>query len=144
MSAASEARLDGQKEIYGISDFARFIASCSSIERLKHRRKRNYDILMNALIAEGVYPAIAIKRSDTPLVYPLRVRDRDKLRNFLLNKQVYCAIHWPFDNHKSEQRAFAKKNADELLSLPIDQRYDESHIQYLIDTLKMLGGGLQF
>ena len=142
---ACEEHLDSQKDIYEISDFSRFIASCVSIGRLIERRKNNYEMLLNALKNGGVNPAIKIDKHDTPLVYPLRVKNRDSLRSFLMSKKVYCAVHWPFDdNHKPEYRAFAKKNADELISLPIDQRYDEAHIKYLVDTLNQFGGDLLY
>ena len=143
--AACEEHLDSQIDIYEISDFSRFIASCVSIGKLIERRKKNYEILLNALKNEGVNPAIKIDEHDTPLVYPLRVKNRDSLRSFLMSKKIYCAVHWPFDdNHKPEQRAFAKKNADELISLPIDQRYDEAHIEYLVNILNQFGGGLLY
>lgn len=141
---ASEQRLDNQKEIYEISDFARYVASCVDVEKLKLARKRNYDLLNNNLIRSGIKPVLGIGESDIPLVYPIRVKNRDKLRSYLMDNRIYCAVHWPFDNQNSEDRPFAIRNADELISLPIDHRYDEEHIYYLIDVLSRYGGDLLF
>ena len=140
----SEKRLDEQISIYKISDFSKFLASCVSVEQLKNKRKKNFKQLANNLRKLDVSPAIKYGQYDTPFVYPLRVRDRNKLRSFLISNKIYCAVHWPFDNHKPEQRPFAKRNAYELISLPIDQRYDEVHIEYLIDTVRQYGGDLLF
>ncbi len=140
----SEKRLDDQKAIYEISDFARYIASCVAVTELKFARKRNYNLLDNYMMRRGIKPVVELRESDIPLVYPIRVKERDKLRSYLMDNKIYCAVHWPFDNQKPEDRAFAIRNADELLSLPIDQRYDEEHIKYLADVLSKYGGDLLF
>ncbi len=140
----SEQRLDNQKEIYEISDFARYVASCMDIEQLTRVRKKNYDLLNNYLMKSGIKPVIELEEHDIPLVYPIRVKNRNKLRSYLMDKKIYCAVHWPFDNQQPRNRPFAIRNADELISLPIDQRYDEEHIKYLIDVLSKYGGDLLF
>ena len=40
-----------------------------------------------------------------------------------MEHRIYCAVHWPFDGICGEEREQARKNGDELISLPIDQRY---------------------
>ena len=92
----------------------------------------------------GISPAIELNENDIPLVYILRVHNRDMLRSYLMDRKIFCAVHWPFDNHQSEQRPFAKRNSEELLSLPIDQRYDNAHIMYLVNETKQYGGDLIF
>ena len=69
------------------------------------------------------------------MVYPIRIRNRDKLRKYLMYHRIYCAVHWPFDGCQMESRLMAKRNAEELLSLPIDQRYGAKEIDYLCEVL---------
>ena len=140
----SEQRLDNQKAIYEITDFAKYLASCVDIEQLTQTRKKNYDFLNNYLMKSGIKPVVEFEETDIPLVYPIRVKNRDKLRSYLMDNKIYCAVHWPFDNHNPEDRPFAIRNAGELISLPIDQRYDEEHIHYLINVLSGYGGDLLF
>lgn len=140
----SEKRLDDQKAIYEMSDFARYVASCVDVGKMRFTRRKNYDLMNNYLMTRDIKPAVELEEPDTPLVYPIRVKNRDKLRSYLMDNKIYCAVHWPFDNHKPEDRPFAIRNADELISLPIDQRYDEKHIYYLIDVLSRYGGDLLF
>ena len=141
----SEERLDKQKECLLISDFAMFISSCISIKKIKEKRKQNYLYLKNEMEKRGIYPAVPLRSEEVPLVYPLRIHNnRNNLRSYLMHNHIYCAVHWPFDGFKSEDRHFAKRNAEELISLPIDQRYDEAHVQYMVDTLNQYGGDLLF
>ncbi len=139
-----EEALDNQQEIFEMSDFTKFIASCISIEDIKKRRRHNYEKLNCFLQKNGIKPSLFIRPGDTPLTYPLRVHHRDELRRYLMENRIYCAVHWPFDGFKPDQRQFAKKNADELISLPIDQRYDDQHMEYLISILKKYGGDLLY
>lgn len=140
----SERRVDNQTEIYGLSDFSRFIGSCVSINHLIETRRRNFQQLDRLLDKCGVKPVVDFASSSVPLVYPIRVNHRDSLRAYLMDNKIYCAVHWPFDNHQPMQRPFAVKNAEELISLPIDQRYGEVHMHYLIDVLSRYGGDLLF
>ncbi len=140
----SENKLDKQQEIYEISDFSKFVASTVSIDNLKMIRKRNFQQLDDAMRKIGLRSVVDINSIDTPLVYPIRINNRDAFRSYLMDNKIYCAVHWPFDNHKPEQRSFAIKNASELISLPIDQRYDNESICYLIDVIYRYGGALLF
>lgn len=140
----SEEALDRQKDIFFISDLSKFIASCMSIDDLIKKRKENYQYLYEGLLKRGIKPAIELKDGETPLVFPIRLHERDSLRSYLVDKKIYCAVHWPFYEHLSEMRPFARKNAYELLSLPIDQRYDKAHMDYLIQAIDDYGGNLKF
>lgn len=140
----SENKLDEQYEIFGISDFSRYIASCINIEKMMEARRRNFQQLDDAMRAMGMIPVVNYGSTDTPLVYPIRAKNRDDFRSYLMDNKIYCAVHWPFDNHKMEQRPFAMQNADELISLPVDQRYGPVHIQYMVDVIHHYGGDLLF
>lgn len=127
-----------------ISDLAHFIISCVNVSDLIERRKRNYSKLRYRLKQLGVSPAVALMENDVPFVFPIRVDDRDAFRAFLIENRIYCAVHWPFDGFKGEQRRQAIRNAETLISLPIDQRYDDTHIDYLADVISKYRGDLTF
>lgn len=68
------------------------------------------------------------------------MKGRDALRCRLMEHRIYCAVHWPFDGVQADERPLARKLAAQMLSLPIDQRYDTAHIDYLMDTLNTYKG----
>lgn len=127
-----------------ISDLANFIISCVNVSDLIERRKRNYRRLRYRLKQLGVSPAVTLMKNDVPFVFPIRVNDRDAFRAFLIEHRIYCAVHWPFDGFKGEQRRQAIRNAETLISLPIDQRYDDTHIDFLADVISKYRGDLIF
>ena len=78
-----------------------------------------------------------------PFCYPLYRENRDEFREYLMEHQVYCAVHWPLENLGLEQNGTDLKWNDtaiqmshNIISLPIDQRYDKQHMQYLGSLIK--------
>ena len=142
--ACCEERLDKQEEIFLISDLARYIATCAGIDELVEARRNNYHQLRLALSETGITCAVSLEEMECPFVLPVWVKERDRFRSYLIDNRVYCAVHWPFDGIKEEQRPFAKKCAKYLISLPIDQRYGREEINYLIDIICRYGDDLLF
>ena len=139
-----ESKLDEQKEVYRISDFAKYIISCNDIKSIVSRRKMNYKALSEGLQKQNIMAAVSLSVDECPLAFTLRVPDRDKFRKYLMEHRIYCAVHWPFDGICGEEREQARKNGDELISLPIDQRYGIEHMEYLIKIIKRYKGELLF
>lgn len=88
----------------------------------------------------GLYAVRCFDDSECPLVYPIRVRDRGRFRRYLIENRIYCAVHWPFDGIKEEQRSNAKINAETMLSLPTDQRYGSKEIDHMLEVIHDYGG----
>lgn len=140
----TETDIDEQLNVLGISDFAKFCISCVSISELKKRRKKNLKTLENNLKGLGLESVRSFSDGEIPLVYPLRINNRNKFRSFLIENRIYCAVHWPFDGFMPEERENGIYNSKTLISLPLDQRYGNDEIVYLVDVIRKYGGDLLF
>ena len=79
-------------------------------------------------------------------IYAVRVKDRDKLIEFLNNNDVNCGIHYPVPIHLQEAYKYlnlregtypiAEKCAKELVSLPIYPEITKSQIEYVLKKIK--------
>lgn len=139
-----EQRLDTNGNIEKISNLSEYILECQNIINIIKSRKENFRYLKSKLEPLGLRSAIELNLSDCPFNYPIRVPNRDKLRNYLIENNIFCAVHWPFDNFKSSERNMGLRNSKELLSLPIDQRYTTKELDYLIEILSKYRGELSF
>lgn len=135
---------DNIKDICVISDFARFLIKCESIKALIDKRKSNVLKLSYGLEEIGINGIRKFDTMECPLVYSLRVKNRDDFRRYLMDNRIYCAIHWSFDGYKPEERPNGIYNAKTLISLPVDQRYGDKEISYLLDVISKYGGELSF
>jgi hypothetical protein len=76
------------------------------------------------------------EHTDVPALFlPIICQDREKTRRWLASNDVYCAVHW-IDGDWELKSDFAARMASTVLSVPIDQRYDETHMYYIADLLK--------
>lgn len=74
---------------------------------------------------------------DVPLFVPIMVhRDlRNPLRRYLIEKDIYCPVHWPLsDLHKP--MIGSKQLFESELSLICDQRYDEEDMMRIANTIE--------
>lgn len=133
--AACEKVLDKQKNICQLSDFSRFVISCINIKTIISARKENYRFLAEKIGESGLAPACRLGPDDCPFVFPVRVPERDRFRQYLADHKIYCAVHWPFDNTMREARQSAVDNGNSLISLPIDQRYGELEMEYMANVI---------
>ena len=71
-----------------------------------------------------------------PLVYPYYVEDGARLRQYLIDHQVFCARYWPNVLEWCQSDDFEYQLAENLVCLPIDQRYGEEEMKRIINLVK--------
>ena len=94
-------------------------------------RKHNIRYLKNRLS----YP-VNDNLDDTYFCYVINCGDekrRDALLKYLVSKGVYCPVYWPleFDTDGSCNHHINET----VLMIPIDQRYDEESMRYVVDHI---------
>ncbi len=72
-----------------------------------------------------------------PLGLVLRLPSgRDHLRSKLMRERVYCPVHWPLPVQVNEMEfPLAASLAATVLTIPLDQRYSSSDMDFVIDSL---------
>ena len=109
-----------------------------SFKSIAHSRIRNYKILYNALsdLKETKYYFYELGKNCTPLFFPLILinDERKTLLNKLKSKKLFCPIHWPLT--KSKFTIKLPKFNDNIISIPIDQRYSEQDIRQISELLR--------
>jgi hypothetical protein len=96
-------------------------------------RKKNFKVLHNNLKIKTLDKFI-----NTYFTYPLFVKNkiyRDSLVKKLSEKKIYCPYYWclNFDNEKKCNN----KLVDNMLCIPIDQRYNENDMIYISDIINL-------
>ena len=138
--AECENNLDSQKTIMLASELSEFLLDCFDINELIYARIQNYSFLKDLLKKQGFNTALEIDSYCTPLCFVIRSKKRDTIKTYLSDNNIYCATHWPFDGDSPVQRPNAIKNSQELLSIPVDQRYNCEHMKYVAEVLLKSGG----
>ncbi len=129
----AEQRLVGQP-IKAMSAITSKILNSIDYENIKQIRERNFYFLHSELKRYNLLK-ISSSESFIPFVYPLLI-DFEGLREKLIDNKIYIAKYW------NEVLTREKVNADEvslvnnLLPLPIDQRYNLSDMRRIVNIIK--------
>jgi hypothetical protein len=109
-----------------------------------HRvRRENYAYLLNQLKGiPGVSPIFpALQQNNMPLGLPIFFNgiSRDMVNAYLGDHQIGLTIHWEHmhENPITSPQKMAMEKADRILTLTIDQYTHRTHLDYLVEQLKM-------
>lgn len=123
----------GYEEVYALFLFM------DKVEDVRQKRRNNARILMDGLSTIKNIKRFANFQNDNkcPLFVPVIIEGemRDSLRKYLIDKNIYCPVHWPLSElHKGISGRAAKIYCEEL-SLVCDQRYDANDMEKIINQI---------
>ena len=132
--AQFETSLPKLDRMLKIDDTSRKILETLDINSHKYKRKENAAILYKRLqnLNEVVFLDNAYEtQNNVPLFVPilLSIEKRDKLRRFLIEKGVFCPVHWP------EVKGSKVGIRENELSLVCDQRYNSDDMNFVADLI---------
>ncbi len=105
-------------------------------EHAKEQRLKNYQVLHSALKSLNLLH-LELGCDDVPMVYPFKTTD-ETLRQRLINNRIFVATYWPNVLQWSPENSTENQLVKQLIPLPIDQRYNETDMQTIINTIYSL------
>lgn len=132
-----EAYLDAEERMNNISlramsGFTGNIIRTLNQEFIKSRRRENFQILDDLSSLNRLSVRLG---EQTPLCYPLMIRNAEKIWQALLRLRIYTPRYWPGIEPLSD---FENALLSETLFLPLDHRYDALTMASLRDTIVQL------
>lgn len=133
VSAKFENDLIHVERLLKIDDMSLSIIKGIDVTDIVSQRRRNAEILLTGLSDMGniiSIPEVDLSM-DVPLFFPvfLENKKRDSLRKYLIDRGIYCPVHWP------EVMGADVGVRNNELSLICDQRYSEGDMQAIVDAI---------
>ncbi len=126
----AEASLD-HAPLERMSDLTSFLLESFDYGESARKRLENYRRLDQALGSRNRL-CLPLAKEAVPMVYPFRTDDRN-LRKRLIENRVYVARYWDLSgNGSGEAFPFESGLAEELIPLPVDQRYGPEDMERII------------
>ena len=126
------------KNIELMSNFTHFLLSGIDYKTVKKVRRNNFLILNNYL---SKINSISISKT-LDFMYPLLIEKGRELRNYLISNKIYIPKLWP-NLDKFPLNDFEHSLFDNLVCIPIDQRYTSEEMQYILTLIgRFLGDNL--
>ena len=78
-----------------------------------------------------------IDAEDVPLFVPILVSsNRQQLREFLINEQIYCPVHWPLSDLHNSASLRGKSLYEQEISIVCDQRYGKADMDRIVGAIR--------
>lgn len=105
------------------------------VEFMKTQRRKNATVLMQAFAAQLIFPTLT--DDDCPMFVPILVPEgkRNELRRYLIQRDIYCPIHWPVSPYHKLQKGPVTELYENELSLVCDQRYTERDMLRMVEAI---------
>lgn len=133
---ANECKLDNQP-IRRMSPQTKEILSHIDYDSVIEKRKQNYMFLSDALNERNKLKLPSIDSFACPMVYPF-LTDDESLRDRLIKNKVFVARYWPNVSEWCSENEMESKLAIKIIPLPIDQRYGEMEMNYIVEILRTI------
>lgn len=105
-------------------------------EYIKEKRIRNFKYLNDKLKDINQFSISSMDSFSCPLVYPFLPK-KEGLKQFLISNKVFVATYWPNVLEWCKESDIEYKMAQRLVHLPIDQRYDLTDMNYIINLINI-------
>jgi hypothetical protein len=125
-----------QNPIRRMSLLTNFLLKSIDYEECKKIRNRNFKILHDAL-ADKNQLEIDNSSINGPLCYPF-LNNKENIKKKLISKRVFVPVYWPNVLKWTTDKMFENHLAHNLVSLPIDHRYNEDDMERVINYLKQM------
>ena len=97
---------------------------------IRYARQQNMKHILDFLggKVESI-PGIERCLNGAPFSLPILVKNRDEVQQKLAKRGVYAPVLWPICDEARSICPASARMADEMLSIPIDQRYNYDDIE---------------
>lgn len=113
---------DGPLTPSAMSGFSKTVlCSCCNYPLMAEKRIKNYQQLSSRLSDLALFPCLP--DGVVPLGFPIRVQDRDRVRQVLFSQEIYPPVHWEIGGVVPDRFQGSHRLSAEIMTLPCDQRY---------------------
>lgn len=103
-------------------------------EKIKQKRIKNFNYIASVLDNSNKLTLPSQDQYECPMVYPYYTDDTN-LRERLINHNIYVATYWPNVKNWCAPNSTEQYLVDNVVCIPIDQRYDTNQIQNIISLI---------
>jgi hypothetical protein len=102
-------------------------------EAVKQKRTRNFEILHEAF---GKINPLKLTVPQGAFMYPLYLEKGGEIRRKLQAKKIFIPTLWPDVFEHCDESELEYDYAKNILPIPVDQRYDEEDMKYIMEEIE--------
>jgi hypothetical protein len=123
-----ETDRDGPIGFFSMSDLSKTLLEYGfDYLTIIQKRIENYQILNHYLNKFPIFPQLL--DGVVPLGFPVRLKNRDRVRQELFRNNIYPPVHWPIKGIVPDNFVESYQLSDMILTLVCDQRYNSKDME---------------
>lgn len=136
----AEIMMNRDNQVYSIDSNSETILNSIDYHSSLNTRRYNFQELLSGFKSNNLIKPVFYDLPDYvfPLFFPIYINSkyRNALRNYLIEKKIFCPIHWPIPQIiQSYHYPKSNKIYNSILSIPCDQRYTKDDMHRIIKTI---------
>lgn len=120
------------QDIHTMSPITQNLLRAIDYERTLEQRRQNYTYLSKEL---DCINQLSLNEPFGPFMYPLLLERGRDLRKPLQQRKLYISMLW---DHAADEPGVAGRYANDILPLPVDQRYTQEDMAHMVDVIREL------
>jgi dTDP-4-amino-4,6-dideoxygalactose transaminase len=133
-----EADINGPIGPYSISELSKFLLRhCFDYPSISKQRIENYNVLSHILDEFALFTNLPT--GVVPLGFPIRLKNRDQVRNVLFEHNIYPPVHWPIHSVVPKDFTSSHRLADDIMTLLCDQRCNPQDMERMAEIVLQEG-----
>lgn len=122
-----------------MSEKSKVLLEHLKLKEIINQRRKNFNYLLQQDFKE-IRPLFNVLPNGVcPLGFPILSENRNKLEKYLIKNKIYPPVHWRLPKCIDKTEFKQSWNiSEEILTIPIDQRYDLTHMEYIKKKLKKI------
>ena len=117
-----------------MSNLTNKILSSIDYNSIKSKRIENY-LFLDSKLKDKNHIQLSLNNSDAPMVYPYLTDDKE-LKTKLIANKIFVATYWPNVVDWTKEKDLEYNLTNNLLPLPIDQRYNKEDLDRIIKIIR--------
>lgn len=122
------------QEIQSMSQLTQRLLSAIDYQKIKEKRLNNFQFLHEQL-AKSNQLSFQLDNESVPMVYPYLVENGKEIKQKLIKNKVFVATYWPNVLNWTKIGSWEYYLTENLILLPIDQRYNETDLRTILPLL---------
>lgn len=118
-----------------MSEISKRILDSVDLEYIKQKRRKNFSALQETLSSTNKLNLPSVDKFECPLIYPYWTESGKELKKKLIEQKIFVATYWPNVFEWTKPSDMEYELANNVVCIPIDQRYDKQDMDRIIKTI---------
>ena len=120
---------------YRMSELSEMLLESSfNYQWIANTRRSNYKHLLESLSDFAIFKNL--NEDTVPLGFPIRLKKRDEILQFLFDHDVFPPVHWQISECVPYQYTESHRLSAQIMTVPCDQRLSSNDIIRILDLLR--------